>query len=219
MYTDEPARPSDAAPSPLQTAEVEGMLVPTAASSQIPRERDDTLDTGLPSPFPPPRSAPPLSPLGVHPGPADTSSVASSRPPFQLNPQAPVFDAVARLYLQRGNRHLSHARDPMMPPNERSEGAPMADEDARVRRIRDAVYHMAMVYRRLMAADLDFQAEELNEHFTRLYGEDYENERVRVIVEEDDDPPEPVQEEEEPWENEFLPQEGQGDQGDQGAQG
>ncbi|KAK3724509.1 hypothetical protein LTR37_001133 [Vermiconidia calcicola] len=137
-------------------------------------------------PFPPPRTSPPLSTPGVHPGPADTSSVASSHPPFQLNPRAPEFDYLrARLI----SGPPPGTRDPMDNPDERPIGGPMADEYARVRRRRNAIYHMAMVYRRLMAADHDGQAEDLSVHFRRLFGDEYENEVVRVIQEEDDDPP------------------------------
>ncbi|KAK3710000.1 hypothetical protein LTR37_010619 [Vermiconidia calcicola] len=129
-------------------------------------------------PFPPPPTSPPLSTPGVHPGPADTSSVASSYPPFQLNPRAREYD-VAGWHLRNRDQHIqSEARDPMDPPDERPIGGPMADEDARVRRRRNAIYHMAMVYRRLMAADHDNQAEELSAHFRRLFGEEYENEML-----------------------------------------
>ena len=81
----------------------------------------------------------------------------------------------------------------------------MADAVMVERLVRDAVYHMAMVYYRLMSADQDVQAEELADHFRSLFGEHYDDEAVRVIQAEPPVPPVPPEEGEEPEEPEDEP--------------
>ena len=73
---------------------------------------------------------------------------------------------------------------------------PRADFAVLERRRRDAIYHVAMVYRRLMTVNMDIQAEELATHFRDLFGPEYDDEQVRVIQEELDDPPEEAEDEE-----------------------
>lgn len=139
--------------------------------------------------LPPPRRTPRLTPPGVHPGPADTSSVATSPArdlpdlPRALNPQAPIFDAMGNFFLRRGQVGQPGALDPMDIPDDGLHG------DANMRRRRDAARHAAMVYRRLMVPGQQDDAEGLNREFERIFGEYYINYRFHLIHHEPDDPP------------------------------
>ena len=86
-----------------------------------------------------------------------------------------MFDAVAAVFLRRGLGNQERPIDPV-----------------EFRRL-NAVYHMAMVYRRLISVGMELEAEILDQQFRNVFGEEYETERARVIQEEPDTP--------EPWLN------------------
>ena len=102
-----------------------------------------------------------------------------------------MFEGGARFFLDRGQGVQPQARDPMRPPGNRPVGPNGVHEvtaaDMEFRR-RNAIYHMAMVYRRLVSVDMDIEAEAFNQQFQNLFGEEYEIERARVIQEEPDQP-------------------------------
>ncbi len=75
---------------------------------------------------------------------------------------------------------------------DRPEEAPIGGEnvldDQAVQRLRSsAIRHMAIVWRRLSAANLDQEAEDLNVIFSNRYLVEYDNERSRNIQEEEND--------------------------------
>ncbi|KAK3058208.1 hypothetical protein LTR09_001286 [Extremus antarcticus] len=126
----------------------------------------------LPQPFSPPGYRSSTETPGVHHGPADSSSMASSATRSRISPPATSPRAqVARQYLQRGQP--SGARNPMDMPNEAPIGGDLNLDDETVQRRRSsAIRHMARVYRRLMASELVQEAEDLNVIFSLRYGEE-----------------------------------------------
>ncbi|KAK5704164.1 hypothetical protein LTR97_003177 [Elasticomyces elasticus] len=172
---------------------------PAHTSAQSLGDADSgTLPFGL-HPFPPRRDGPFHTPPTPHIGPADTSSVASEYSPHVLasrrglNPNANEFEG-ARAMLLHGAP--PGTRDPMDEPPERDDqiGVPVADEEQVARRLRDAIRHAALTYRRLTAThQWEVAAEEMRAVFVRHFGEAYEEEEVRTMTEEPDDPPESEQ--------------------------
>lgn len=108
---------------------------------------------------------------------------------FRFNPLGQAFEAVAHMYRFQGPP--LGARDRVDVPNKWPKIARETGEMSIGIRRRSAVQHMALVYPRPMAADLDFQTEELHRHFWDLFGADevveVEDEIVRNIAEEGDE--------------------------------
>ena len=150
-------------------------------------------EDGLPSSLPAPGSRVTTpSPPQLHPGPADTSSVecgdqeqSGSQWQSAVEEQRPM---TAAEYLDRGPG--PGALNPMHRPDEQGlglGGERGLAEEVVARRRTNAIHHMAMAYRRLYAADLDRDGYELHQTFSRLFGEEYEQEAARTIMEEEDD--------------------------------
>ena len=81
-------------------------------------------------------------------------------------------------------------------PDERALGIPMTQQEAVVRRRRDAARHAALVYRRMTAADMDEDAAMLDREFERIFGVDCVDQRTDAMQNEPDDAPEAVDQEE-----------------------
>ncbi|KAK4903355.1 hypothetical protein LTR27_000286 [Elasticomyces elasticus] len=188
--------------SPQREAAASVAPPPTApAPTSTPSHGDadpGTLPFGL-HPFPPHRDGSFHTPPTPHIGPADTSSVASEYSPHVLasrrglNPNANEFEG-ARAMLLHGVP--PGTRDPMDEPPERDDliGVPVADDEQVARRLRDAIRHAALTYRRLTAThQWEVAAEEMRAVFVRHFGGAYEEEEVRTMTEEPDNPPESEQ--------------------------
>jgi hypothetical protein len=90
------------------------------------------------------------------------------------------------MYLRRGQP--SNARDPMdIPPDVPIDEQREISDDIAARRRLNAIHHLAMAYRRLMAANSVQEAEDLHAIFCNRFGAEYEEEVARVIQEEEDD--------------------------------
>ncbi|KAK5684226.1 hypothetical protein LTS10_004090 [Elasticomyces elasticus] len=197
--------------SPRQET-VAAVISPPTAPADISAQSLGEVNTppfGL-HPFPPRRDGPYATPPTPHIGPADTSSVASEYSPHVLasrrglNPNANEFEG-ARAMLLHGAP--PGTRDPMDEPPERDDliGVPVADDEQVARRLRDAIRHAALTYRRLTAThQWELAAEEMRAVFVRHFGEAYEEEEVRTMTEELDDPPESEQEDAEDQDDELF---------------
>ena len=137
---------------------------------------------GLPPRFPPPPRVALTGPFGVHRGPATSSSLTGSPIPTRLNPLAPVYyPNMAAAMLARGAP--PGTRDPMDIPFDPAAGYTPVHPAAVAGLMNSAAHHAAMVFKRLIAADSVIFANELDAHFTRILGREYQEAVVRVIAE------------------------------------
>lgn len=142
---------------------------------------------GLPRSFPSPPSVTPAGPFGVHRGPATSSSLTGSSSPARLNPRAPLFDPTAAP-LNMAAEMLARGAppgtmDPMEIPYDPAVGNVMANPADIAGLLNSAAYHAAMVFKRLMDADSELFASELDRHFTRILGREYQEAVIHVIQE------------------------------------
>ncbi|KAK3650023.1 hypothetical protein LTR56_006610 [Elasticomyces elasticus] len=199
--------------SPRQDSDSSVLSPPTAPADTSAQSLGDVSTAVLPfglHPFPPRSDGPFGTPLTPHIGPADTSSVASEYSPHVLasrrglNPNANEFEG-ARAMLLHGAP--PGTRDPLDEPPERDDliSVPVANNEQVARRLRDAIRHAALTYRRLTAThQWEVAAEEMRAVFVRHFGEAYEEEEVRTMTEEPDDPPESEQEDTEDEDDELF---------------
>lgn len=94
----------------------------------------------------------------------------------------------ADYYRQRGGQVQPDSLEPNQVIDDRPFGGNQeASPETAARRVESAAGYAALVYRRLMAADREMDANDLDAHFVRVFGEDYVNARFRVIQDAGDD--------------------------------
>ena len=207
----------------LQEAESQSVVPysPATAYRRICLEAAQTdPETGLPSRFPPPPFHTAWGPFTAAPGPADDAGLESGL-------ASPILDrlhiehtrpgerppTIAEIFRRRGQP--DDARDPMDQPNQPELG----DPPPLPLNIRDlwlsAAKHAAYVFKRLVDAGSDIQANDLDAHFMRILGPAYAEAVIQSMR--DNFPLSPTASELERAENE-RENEGEEDQYDGGPQ-